>query len=233
MRQLLRNAVADPRAYAQSFYRVHVRRRPEDRLMRRWARRTYAEGHEATWLGIKLGKLPEDLWIYQEVIHETRPQLIVETGTAFGGSAHFFASLFDLMGGDGRVVSVDLWLRGDVPEHPRIEYIQGSSTEPAIVDQVRQRAEALERVMVVLDSDHSGDHVLGELRAYAPLVTVGNYLVVEDTYLHGRPLVPGFGPGPGDARDAFLRETDDFEIDRSRNRYGLTQNPDGWLRRVR
>ena len=232
MRELLRKAAADPRAYLGSFYRVHVRRRPEDRLMRRWARRTYVGGHETTWLGIKLGKLPEDLWIYQEVIHETRPDVIVETGTAFGGSAHFFASLFDLLGG-GRVVSVDLDLRGDVPQHPRVDYVQGSSTDPDIVEQVRERVRGAERVMVVLDSDHSGDHVLAELRAYAPLVTVGNYLVVEDTYLHGRPLVPGFGPGPGDARDTFLRETSEFEIDRSRNRYGLTQNPDGWLRRVR
>ena len=230
MRQRLAAVVRDPRAYARSFYRVHVRRRPEDRLRRRWSHRTYREGHDLRWLGVSVGKLAEDLWAYQEIVHETRPDLVVETGTAFGGSALYFASLFDLLG-NGRVLSVDLWLRGDVPEHPRVEYLQGSSVAPEIVEEVRARAAGAERVMVVLDSDHSAAHVLAELRAYAPLVSPGCYLVVEDTYLHGRPLIPGFGPGPGEALDAFLRESSDFEVDATRESYGVTQNPGGWLRR--
>lgn len=221
----------DPRAYARSFYRVHLRRRPEDRLLRRLARAGYAHGHDTRWLGVSVGKLPEDLWIYQEVIHETRPDVLIETGTAYGGSALFFASLFDLLG-RGKVVSVDLYLRGDVPEHPRIEYVQGSSIAPDVVDRVRSRVVGADRVMVVLDSDHSASHVLEELRALAPLVTAGNYLVVEDSYLHGRPLVPGFGAGPGEAVERFLREHGGFEVDRSRERFGVTQNPGGWLRRV-
>jgi cephalosporin hydroxylase len=223
---------ADPVAYARSLYRVYLRRRPEDRLLRAWSRRAYRHGDETRWLGVRLGKLPQDLWIYQELIAETRPQVLVETGTAFGGSALFFASLFDLLG-EGRVVSVDLDLRGDVPQHQRIEYIQGSSVAPDVLDRVRQSVAGADRVMVVLDSDHAADHVRQELHAYGPLVTVGCYVVVEDSYVHGRPLMPGFGPGPGDAVDDFLRESDAFVADRTRERFGVTLNPGGWLRRIR
>src|SRR5207245_1529865 len=116
-----------------------------------------------------------------------RPDMIIETGTMFGGSAIFLASICDLLGG-GEVVSVDLVHRRALPKHPRVEFILGSSVDRAVLDHMRFRAAGKETVMVVLDSDHSCDHVLAELDAYAPLVTPGSMLVVEDTNVNGRPV---------------------------------------------
>jgi cephalosporin hydroxylase len=97
---------------------------------------------------------------------------------------------------------------------------------------VAERAAGAGRVLVVLDSDHSRDHVLAELRAYAPLVTPGSYLVVEDTNVNGHPVYEAFGPGPMEAVQDFLKERDDFEVDRSREKFLLTFNPGGWLRKL-
>jgi len=183
------------------------------------------------WMGRQVEKTPLDLWIYQEILHETRPQVLVECGTNLGGSAAYFASLFDLMG-DGRVISIDVRSR-ERPAHPRIRYLEGSSTAPAVVEQVRALLRPGERVMVVLDSDHSERHVLQELRTYAPLVSVGQYLVVEDTNLNGHPVAPSHGPGPMEAVRRFLRESRDFEADGGREKFLMTFNPGGYLRRAR
>src|SRR3712207_2990234 len=121
-------------------------------------------------------KLPLDMWIYQEILFETKPDLIVETGTADGGSALYLASMCDLLA-TGRIVTVDIADKGpsgmERPLHPRIRYLLGSSTHPLIVDEVKREAEEAQRVMVILDSDHSEAHVSGELEAYASLVTPG------------------------------------------------------------
>jgi cephalosporin hydroxylase len=180
------------------------------------------------WLGYLVRKCPLDLWVYQEILTETRPDIVVETGTASGGSALFFASMFDLLD-SGRVVTVDVAHNPDRPRHDRIVYLHGSSTDHAILDAVRDEIPPGTRVMVVLDADHRKAHVLTELRAYGELVTPGNYLIVEDTNSH---LVrPEFGPGPIDAVDEFLSETDTFEIDRGREKFFMTFNPRGYLRR--
>jgi cephalosporin hydroxylase len=136
---------------------------------------------ETSWLGAQALKNPLDLWVYQEIIVEQRPELIVETGTYRGGSAFYLASICDLVG-VGEVVSIDVEpLRDDYPAHPRITYLGGkSSTDPDVVAQVRGRAKG-KRVLVVLDSDHSQAHVEAELAAYAPLVQVGGYVFVEDS----------------------------------------------------
>jgi cephalosporin hydroxylase len=186
---------------------------------------------ETTWLGAQALKNPLDLWVYQEIIFEQRPELIVETGTYRGGSAFYLASICDLVGA-GEVVSIDVEpLREDYPAHPRITYLGGkSSTDPDVVAQVRGRAQG-KRVLVVLDSDHSQAHVEAELAVYAPLVQVGGYVIVEDSNI-GQ-IRKDLLPGPLQAIEAFLAGTDEFEIDRAREKFLITQNPSGYLRRVR
>jgi cephalosporin hydroxylase len=184
----------------------------------------------ATWLGAQALKNPLDLWVYQEIVVETRPELIVETGTYRGGSALFLASVCDLVG-MGEVVSVDVEpARDDYPVHPRITYLAGrSSTDPGVVADVAERA-AGRPILVVLDSDHSQAHVEAELAAYAPLVPVGCYLIVEDSNIGL--IREDLLPGPLQAVEAFLSRTDDFEIDREREKFLITFNPSGYLRRV-
>ncbi len=183
-----------------------------------------------SWLGTKVRKCPTDLWTYQEILSELRPDLLVETGTKYGGSARFFASVMDLLD-HGEVVTVDIVGNERRPAHPRVTYLTGSSTDPAILDEVARRAGGKATVLVCLDSDHSAEHVAAELRAYARFVTPGSYLVVEDTNVNGHPVSPGWGPGPMEALDAWLPEAPEFEIDPTRERYLLTYQPRGWLRR--
>lgn len=186
---------------------------------------------EATWLGAQALKNPLDLWIYQEIVVETKPELIVETGTYRGGSALYLASLCDLVG-RGEVVSIDIEpMRGDYPEHPRVTYLAGrSSTDPAVVEDVRARARG-RPILVILDSDHSQGHVEAELAAYAPLVPVGCYLIVEDSNI-GQ-IRKDLMPGPFEAIETFLAQTEEFVIDREREKFLITFNPSGYLRRVR
>ena len=186
---------------------------------------------KATWLGTQSLKNPLDLWVYQEIIAETRPAVIVETGTWRGGSAHFLASICDLIG-EGEVVSIDVEpLRADYPRHPRITYVaERSSTDAEVVADVAERA-AGRNVLVVLDSDHSQAHVEAELDAYAPLVPVGCYIIAEDSNI-GQ-IRKDLLPGPREAVHAFLARNRDFEIDREREKFLITFCPDGFLKRVR
>lgn len=184
------------------------------------------------WLGVPVQKCPLDLWIYQEIICETRPELIIECGTGSGGSALYMASICELIS-CGQVVTIDINPQTSWPQHPRITYLTGSSTSNEVVEQVRQLASRAKRVMVVLDSDHHMDHVLRELRNYSLLVTLGCYLIVEDTNLNGHPVAPDFGPGPWEAVEEFLRENHDFKVDRSREKFMLTANENGYLKRIR
>jgi cephalosporin hydroxylase len=186
---------------------------------------------EATWLGAQALKNPLDLWVYQEIMVETRPELVVETGTYRGGSAAYLASICDLLGA-GEVVSIDIeQVREDYPVHPRITYLGGrSSTHPDVLADVRSRAEG-KRTLVILDSDHSQGHVETELAEYAPLVPVGGYVIVEDSNI-GQ-IRKDLMPGPLEAIETFLAATDDYEIDRSREKFLITFNPSGYLRRIR
>ena len=179
------------------------------------------------WLGRHVYKAPTDLWIYQELLHYTKPDLIVETGTFSGGSALFLASMCDLMD-RGRIVTIDIDPQPDLPVHPRIKYVKGSSVAPEVLELVRKEAAGADRVMVILDSDHSRDHVAAELREYAPLVSDGCYLIVEDT---GAEQIPDHGPGPDEAIEAFLKENDDFEVDPVCEKFLLTFQPGGYLKR--
>ena len=186
-----------------------------------------------TWYrGIRTYKCPTDMWVYQELIDNLRPGLVVETGTFRGGSALFIADRLEIAG-SGEVVSIDIDVQPDRPEHPRLTYLTGSSVAPDILEEVRRRVPENQPVLVILDSDHSRAHVAAELRAYAPLVPVGSYLIVEDTNVNGHPAAPDHGPGPWEAVRDFLAEDPGFEVDERCERYFLTQNPSGYLRRVR
>jgi cephalosporin hydroxylase len=203
-----------------------------DRFHRLYYDRAQTTWKNTWWLGTAVQKCPLDLWVYQELIVELRPELILETGTCAGGSALFLAAMCEIVG-RGQVVSVDIAPRPGRPVHPRVTYLTGSSTDEAILDQLRARARGRSPVMAILDSDHSREHVAAELSLYAPLVTVGSYLVVEDTNVNGHPVLPEFGPGPREAVDAFLAANSAFEVDESREKFLMTFNPRGFLRRMR
>jgi cephalosporin hydroxylase len=184
---------------------------------------------DTRWLGVNALKLPSDLWIYQELISELRPALVVETGTYRSGSALFLGTVCEALG-DGHVVSIDVAAEARTP-HPRVTYLDASSVDPATVDQVRGLLGDDGHVLVILDSDHARDHVLAELRLWAPLVTSGSYLIVEDTNLNGHPVLPNWGPGPAEALERFLDERHDFVPDPVRERYLVTVCPGGFLRK--
>jgi len=207
-----------------------VRRAVVDQFHRLYycsSRQTWKQTH---WRGVEVWKNPLDLWLYQEILNEVRPDTVVEAGTKYGGSAYFLANLCDLMD-HGRVVTIDVTEQPNLPEHNRITYIKGSSTDPQIIEQV-DRITAGGRTIVVLDSDHSARHVLAELRAWHSRVPVGSYIIVEDTNVHGHPVFHNHGPGPMEAVDTFLAENDQFVVDESKHKFLFTFNPRGFLKRV-
>jgi cephalosporin hydroxylase len=186
-----------------------------------------------SWLGTELLKCPMDLWLYQEIIAASRPDVIVETGTYRGGSAHYLATLCGHVG-HGQVVSIDLnpWSDMPRPQHERLSYITGSSTDASVLAAVRTHVGRSTNVLVILDSDHTLGHVLAELRLYQQFISVGGLMVVEDTNVNGHPTWPEHGPGPWEAVDTFLKENPDFVADRGLERFLLTMNPRGYLRRI-
>lgn len=204
-------------------------------IAREWAK-VYHRRINDTWLntwflGVRTVKLPADLWIYQEIIHEVQPDVIVETGTLDGGSAFYLARMFDLLG-KGRVVTIDIEDQGGRPEHERITYVRGSSIDPAIVASVASGIDDGDTVMVILDSDHSRDHVLAELGVWAEFVSQGSYLIVEDGNVNGHPVLPRYGPGPTEAMEAWLPRHPEFVVDSSREKFMHSFNPGGYLRRA-
>jgi cephalosporin hydroxylase len=185
-----------------------------------------------SWEGVPLLKNPLDMWMYQQIVFDTTPDLIVETGSFRGGSALYFGRLLDLLG-RGRVVSIDVNAVEIPPAHPRVQFLTGSSVAKEVLTRVRQMAAGSSRVMVVLDSDHSKDHVLKELIAYEGLVTEGCYLCVEDTNVNGHPVVPSHGPGPMEAVTEFLEGREQvWRVDSDCERFLMTFNPSGWLLRL-
>ena len=184
------------------------------------------------WMGTKTAKCPMDMWVYQELLFATKTDLLIETGTLFGGSALFFAQMFQLMG-RGKVISIDIDPQQNLPAHPRIQYVTGSSLSDDVIRVVEEASVEACSVMVVLDSDHRTDHKLRELELYSTFVTVGNFLIAEDTCFDHYPAWPEFGPGPALAVERFMKENVDFEIDRSPERHLITFAPRAFLRRRR
>lgn len=204
-----------------------------------------------SWLGRPIIQYPQDIVAMQEIIWRVQPDLIIETGIAHGGSLIFSASMLELQasctGIQGEVVGIDIDIRAHnraaIEAHPmskRIRMIQGSSTDPAHVATIAGMARGRKSVLVCLDSNHTHAHVLAELQAYAPLVTVGSYCVVFDTVVEDVPKeLAGNRPwGPGDnpktAVHAYLKDHPEFEIDKHIDHQLLISvAPDGYLRRLR
>ena len=224
-------------AQRQLFHRLYISSRNERDVIREFHKLYYYSNvagktwSDTWWQGIQVLKCPLDLWIYQEIIFNVKPDLIIETGTYKGGTAHFFASMCDLVG-RGEIITVDIEAYPNRPHHDRITYLLGSSTDASIVEAVRKRSEGKQSVMVILDSDHSMPHVRKEMELYAPLVTAGSYLIVEDTNINGNPVLPESGPGPHEAIQDFLQTHSEFEVDRSMEKLLMTFNPGGYLKRV-
>lgn len=185
----------------------------------------HLKGHDPHWRGVKVIKLPTDFLLYQEAIHERKPDYIVEVGTAYGGSALFLADMCELMG-HGQVISIDIKPRAEVlPEHPRLTYLRGDSKSPEIIEQVKALV-GDGSVMVILDGDHHRAQVKWELKLYSDIVTPGQYLVVEDCY--GR---QGERVGPGEARDWFLGWRKDYKQTDYDAQYLVGFTKGGWLLR--
>lgn len=184
------------------------------------------------WLGTPTLKCPLDLWVYQEIIYDLKPDLIIETGTAEGGSALFLATMLDILG-KGEIITIDIQPNDKRPQHKRIRYLLGSSTGKEIIETVKRSARENKKIMVILDSDHSQKHVLEELRTYSPIVSRGQYLIVEDSNVNGHPVFLDHGPGPMEAIDEFLKENNGFTVDKSKEKFYLTFNPKGYLLKVK
>jgi len=207
----------------------------------------YRYSYNFSWLGRPVIQFPADLIAIQELIFTVRPQLVIETGIAHGGSLIHSASILELIGGDGRVLGVDIDIRPHnreaIDAHPmrkRIDMIEGSSIDPSVVERVREAASGKDRVLVILDSMHTHDHVLQELRLYAPLATLGSYCIVFDTVIEDLPgdAFPdrpwGKGNSPKTAVWAFVKDDPRFAIDHELEaKLLMTAGPDGWLKRVR
>lgn len=198
------------------------------------------------WMGLPIIQYPQDIVALQEIVWELRPDAIVETGIARGGSLILYSSLFEMMGTDGVVVGVDIDIREPnrraIEGHPlakRIEMIEGSSIDDEVVRQVAASIEGRRSVMVVLDSNHTHEHVLAELEIYSKFVTPHNYLIVFDTIVEYMPegTYPDRPWGPGDnpmsAVQEFLGTNPDFEVDSDlSSKLLITAAPGGYLRRI-
>lgn len=203
--------------------------------------RAWWEANETTFfankfMGVPCFQHPFDAWITQEIIWETKPEVIVECGSFTGGSAVMWATHMELYTDEARVIAIDLVDRVEearkVPVWDRcVTFLEGSSTAPEIVEQVRSHV-AGKRTMIILDSLHTQAHVAAELEAYADLVTPGCYLIVQDGFINGHPCDPDAGPGPFEAIQEFMAVDDRYEIDTSRERMMFTLNPSGFLRRL-
>jgi cephalosporin hydroxylase len=207
----------------------------------------YKYTYHFTWMGRPTIQFPQDLFAIQEIIWRVRPELVVETGVAHGGSLIFYASMLELLGGEGIAIGVDIEIRPHnrraIEGHPlakRVRLVEGSSTDLAVAEEVTRLAGSRRRALVILDSHHEHTHVLRELELYSPMVTVGSYVVVCDTIVDDMPAEffanRPWGPGnnPKTAVKAFLGTTDRFTIDKAmEEKLLLTVAPDGYLKCIK
>lgn len=233
-------------------------------LSRIWIREItpYKWAYNFSWLGRPAIQFPNDVWAMQELIWSIKPDLIIETGIAHGGSLIMNASMlalldiceaiesgenFDPKQSRRKVLGIDIDIRTHnreaIEAHPmstRIQMIQGSSIEPEIIEQVKAKAQGKQNVLVCLDSNHAHEHVLAELEAYAPLTSVGSYCVVFDTIIEDMPadMFPNRPWGPGDnpktAVWEYLKTHPEFEVDKQiDHKLLISVAPDGYLKRVK
>lgn len=190
------------------------------------------------WLGVPMWKLPFDAFIIQEIINEIKPDYIIETGTGIGGSALFYASICELLG-HGNVITIDIEHKAEdgfykIPSKIRSRIIthHGSSTNPLKFKRIKSKCNGMKN-LVILDSWHSYDHVCKELEMYEELVPVGSYLIVEDTHVNGHPVPWPHGKGPYEAVEWFLSTRDYWEPQYWCEKYIMTFNPKGYLKRTK
>ena len=203
--------------------------------------------HQTNWFGEPILNLPQDMFALQEIIFNTRPKYIIEVGVAWGGSLLFYATLMEVLGGEG-IIGIDMYMPDDLKQRlssfgklsRRLSLIHGSSIEPETIDQVKRYIGDSRDVMVILDSYHTQEHVLAELRLYSQLVSIDHYLVCCDTIVEYMPVQSHrprrWGPGnsPKTAIDQFIRESGRFIIDRSiDSKLLFTCSPGGYLKCVR
>ena len=207
----------------------------------------YRYSYNFKWLGRPIIQFPQDIIAIQEIVWEVKPDLIIETGIAHGGSLILSASILELIGGNGQVLGVDIDIREhnrkEIEKHPmfkRITMLEGSSISKGIIKQVNEVAKNKEKIMVILDSNHTHDHVCSELNLYSPLVTKDSYLIVMDTVIEDMPndFFPdrpwSKGNNSKTAVWEFLKKNDRFEIDKSiENKLLITVAPDGYLKCIK
>jgi len=244
--------VADDRLQFEEQKRVDASEMAVDVALKRKALDVVIESdrhnwsYQWSWMGVPIIQMPPDVIATQEVIWETRPQVVIETGIARGGSLVLHASILEVIG-EGRVIGIDIDIRDhnrhSIESHPlskRIAMFEGSSIDPDLVERIKTEIGGAERVMVILDSNHTHQHVLDELRLYSPLVTEGQFLIVADTVVEElpaqehRPRPWGPGDNPGTACTTFLGETDRFIRDPFVNdKLLISSSPGGYLRCVK
>jgi len=204
----------------------------------------YQYSYHFSWLGLPIIQLPQDILAVQEIIWAVKPDLIVETGIARGGSLILSASLLELLGGEGLAVGVDVDIRESsrlaIESHPlahRVRMIEGSSTSPQVMRAVEGYATGRDRIMVLLDSNHAHDHVLRELELYSSLVKPGGYIIVFDTLIERMPPASfpdrpwDIGNNPATAVRAFLEQNHRFEVDHAiEQKLLISVAPGGYLR---
>lgn len=203
--------------------------------------------HQTTWLGQPILQFPQDMFALQEIIYRTRPEYIVEVGVAWGGSLLFYSSLMEVVGGK-KIIGIDVYIPPDLKKRlnsygrlsRRLVLINGSSVEQDTIDQVKKLIGNSKKVLVILDSYHTHEHVLKELRAYSPFISKGNYLICGDTVVEDipvqkhRPRPWGPGNNPKTAVRQFLKENRNFQVDlQIENKLLLTCDPGGYLLKVR
>ena len=210
-----------------------------------------ADKHKYTynfeWMGRPIIKFPSDMIVQQELMWELKPDLIIETGIAHGGSIIFYASMMEMMGINGEVVGIDIDIRKHnkhlIKSHPmykRITMYEGSSIDPEIIKQVKKHVKEKKCVIIILDSLHTHDHVLKELEAYSEFVSIGSYCILPDTFIEFFPK--GYfanerpwdvGNNPYTAMNEFLKKNKKFKIDRNlSNKAMITETIDGYLLRL-
>lgn len=190
-----------------------------------------------TFMGVQTLQNPFDVWVTLEILWDVKPDLLLETGTYQGGSALLWAMFLEQANPKARVLTVDVKSVAQAARrHPlamrKVDFLIGSSTAPEIVAEVKERAEG-KRVLAILDSLHHGDHVYEELKAYADVVSVGSYIIVQDGAVCGHPVDAPPCPGPYEAVERFLAEDERYVAVRDHERHMMTANPMGYLKRVR
>ena len=217
-------------------------------LGKTWVRETMNKKfiYNFTWMGRPIIQHPHDTMALQELIWQIKPDLIIETGIAHGGSVIFSASMLELLGGEGKVIAIDIDIRkhnrDEIEDHPmfkRIDLVEGSSVDVETLAKVKDLAKGRKNIMVILDSNHTHEHVMKELELYSPFVSLNSYLVVFDTWVEDVPenYYPDRqwdkGDNPKTAVWEFISKNKNFIIDKSiEHKLVITLAPDGFLKRI-